>query len=185
MNATSALSLVHSVLQHHLHPGDTCIDATAGRGYDTAFLCRLVGDSGRVTALDIQAEAVASTQALLAKEGLSARVVQDSHANMAAYAQPETVDCIVFNLGYLPKGDHTIFTHFDSTRAAIEAGLGLLKHGGLMCVSVYYGGDSGYEERDALLPYLATLDDSLYQVLQINFANWRCDPPIPVLIRKL
>lgn len=65
------------------------------------------------------------------------------------------------------------------------AGLDILKKGGLMCVTVYSGGDSGYEERDALLPFFAALDDSRYQVLQVSFANWKKDPPLPVFIYKL
>ena len=54
-----------------------------------------------------------------------------------------------------------------------------------MTIGIYYGGDSGYEERDSLLPFLATLDDSRYQVVVARFHNWKGDPPIPVFIRKL
>lgn len=185
MSTISALQLVHDVLAHALPKGGTAIDATAGRGYDAAFLCRIVGEEGRVLAFDIQSEAISSTKALLAKEGLCATVIQDSHANMACYAEQESVDCIVFNLGYLPKGDHSIYTRFSSTQAAITAGLSLLKKGGLMCISIYYGGDSGYEEKEALVPFLQGLDDSRYQVLTVEFSNWTKDPPIPVFIRKL
>ena len=53
-----------------------------------------------------------------------------------------------------------------------------------MTVSVYYGGDSGYEEKDALLPWLKTLDDEKYQVLATFFYNWKKDPPIPFFIIK-
>ncbi len=181
----TALQYVHGAIERHIGKGAVCIDATAGRGFDTAFLCSLAGDSGSVTAFDIQPEAIESTRALLKERGLNARVILSSHENMAQYAEPNSVDCIVFNLGYLPKGDHGIFTRFESTKKAIESGLGLLKSGGLMCVSVYYGGDSGYEERDALLPWLKELDDSKYQVLVTFFHNWKKDPPIPVLIYKL
>ena len=103
---------------------------------------------------------------------------------MANYFEKESVDCIVFNLGYRPKGDHSVFTHFESTKQAVESGLELLKRGGLMTVSVYYGGDSGYEEKDALLPWLKTLDDEKYQVLATFFYNWKKDPPIPFFIIK-
>ena len=180
----NALTIVHETIKRFAHEGSLCIDATAGRGFDTAFLSEVVGESGKVIAFDIQQDAVDSTKALLAKEGLHADVVLDSHANMDRYADENTVDCIVFNLGYLPKGNHAIFTHFESTREAIEKGLKLLKSGGLMCVSIYYGGDSGYEEKEALLPWLKTLDDTKYQVLVTTFHNWKKDPPIPVFIIK-
>ena len=100
----NTLGLVHEFLRRHVKEGDFCIDATAGRGRDTALLCRLTGERGTVLAFDIQREAVEETRALLEREGLSARVVQDSHANMERYAQPESVDCVVFNFGRLPGG---------------------------------------------------------------------------------
>ena len=180
----NALTLVHNAINAYVKKGGVCIDTTAGRGYDTAFLCELVGKDGSVTAFDVQREALDSTRELLESKGFSARLILDSHANMANYFDKESVDCIVFNLGYLPKGDHSVFTHFESTKQAIESGLELLKKGGLMTVSVYYGGDSGYEEKDALLPWLKTLDDEKYQVLATFFYNWKKDPPIPVLIIK-
>ncbi len=180
----NALTIVHEVIKRYASAGAVAVDATAGRGYDTAFLCELVGNEGRVIAFDIQQEAVDSTKQLLQSKGLSAEVHLDSHANMASYLEKDSVDVIVFNLGYLPRGDHSIFTQFESTRKAIEEGLELLKSGGIMCVSVYYGGDSGYEEKDALLPWLKTLDDGKYQVLATFFHNWKKDPPIPIFILK-
>lgn len=179
----NALSIVHDTIKKYAGEGSVCIDATAGRGFDTAFLCELTGKSGKVYAFDIQEDAIESTRKLLDSKGLEATLILDSHSEMKKYVKEEA-DCIVFNLGYLPKGDHTIFTHADSTIKAIEAGLGLLKKGGLMCVSVYYGGDSGYEEKDALLPYLKNLDDEKYQVIGTFFYNWKKDPPIPFFIIK-
>ncbi len=182
----NTLTLVHHYLEQFIQPGFSVIDATAGNGRDTAFLCGLVGTEGRVLAFDIQQQAVENTRRRLAEGGWqdTACVVLDSHANMAQYAEAGSVDCIVFNLGWLPGGDHRIFTHAESTIAAIEAGLTLLRDGGLMCVSIYYGGASGYEERDALLDYVKTIDAARYTVLVTQFANRGGDPPIPVFITK-
>ena len=90
----NALSLSHRFLAEHVRPGDLCIDATAGRGYDTAYLAGLTGETGRVLAFDIQQEAVDSTNALLRKRGLDriAQVHLDSHVNMERYAQPAFPD---------------------------------------------------------------------------------------------
>ncbi|MEG2688282.1 MAG: class I SAM-dependent methyltransferase [Clostridia bacterium] len=180
----NAVTLSHAIIKSQVKAGGFCIDATAGRGNDTAYLCSIVGKGGRVLAFDIQQEAIDSTKLRLEKEGYSAQLVLDSHANMAKYAEENTVDCIVFNLGYLPSGNHNIFTSFSSSVNAITAGLQLLKHGGLMSVLIYYGGDSGYEERDALLPWLKTLDSAKYQVLKTDFFNWTNDPPISIIITK-
>ena len=78
----NTLSMVHEFLKQHVSPGAFCIDATAGKGRDTALLCRLTGESGHVLAFDIQPDAITQTKALLAAEGLTADVILDSHARM-------------------------------------------------------------------------------------------------------
>ena len=180
----NTLGLAHDFLRRQVKPGAVCIDATAGRGRDTALLCRLAGPAGRVLAFDIQADAVRQTRKLLEQEGLTAEVIQDSHANMEQYAEPETVDCIVFNFGRLPGGDPHIFTVAESSIAAIDAGIRLLKPGGVMSLSLYYGGANGYDERDAILAHLRTLDDRRCSVLVCDWANRRNDPPMPIFLWK-
>ena len=66
----NTLSMVHNFLKQTVRPGAVCIDATAGKGRDTALLCRLSGEAGRVVAFDIQQDAIDQTRALLAQEGL-------------------------------------------------------------------------------------------------------------------
>lgn len=180
----NTLSMIHAFLERHVRPGALCIDATAGKGRDTALLCRLTGPKGRVLAFDVQEAAVSQTRALLAAEGLHADVILDSHANMERYAEPETVDCVVFNFGRLPGGDPHIFTRADSSVAAIRAGLRLLRPGGIMAIALYYGKENGYDEKAAVLDYLKTLDDRTYSVLCCDWANRRNDPPMPILIWK-
>ena len=180
----NTLHMVHEFLRRHVAPGAFCIDATAGKGRDTALLCRLAGETGRVLAFDIQEDAVHQTRALLAQERLRAEVLLDSHANMAHYVEENTVDCIVFNFGRLPGGDPHIFTKSDTSVAAIDAGLRILRPGGVMAIALYYGGENGYEERDAILQHLKTLDDRIFSVLTCHWSNRRSDPPMPIFIWK-
>lgn len=182
----SALDIIHRILREHIRPGDICIDATAGRGKDTLFLSQLVGASGQVTAFDIQQDAVDSTRELLKANGMDerSRVVLDSHANMAKYAEPGTVSAITFNFGWLPGGDHSVFTHAESSIAAIEAGLSLLRDEGIMTLIIYYGRETGFAERDALLSYLPTIDSDIYTVVEMPFVNRTNCPPIPIVILK-
>ena len=149
-----------------------------------AVMISVAGEAGRVLAFDVQEDAVRQTNELLAREGKHAEVHLDSHAHMENYAAPESVDCIVFNFGRLPGGDPHIFTHADSSIEAVNAGLRLLKPGGVMALAIYYGGENGYGERDALLAHLKTLDDRKYSVLVCDWANRRNDPPIPAFIFK-
>ena len=180
----NTLHMVHEFLRRHVMPGAFCIDATAGKGRDTALLCRLAGESGRVLAFDIQEDAIRQTRALLAQERLHAEVLLESHANMALYAAENTADCIIFNFGRLPGGDPHIFTESDSSVAAIDAGLQILRPGGVMAIALYYGGENGYEERDAILQHLQTLDDRIFSVLTCQWSNRRSDPPMPIFIWK-
>ncbi len=182
----NALGLSHQFMAAHISEGAFCIDATAGKGRDTLFLCGLVGESGRVLAMDIQEAAVTQTRALLEAEGCAARaqVVQDCHSRIGQYADEESVDGIMFNFGWLPGGDHTTFSRADTSVAAVKAGLRLLKAGGVMTLCLYYGRENGTAERDALLAFLPTVDNRRFTVIRGDFANRTGDVPIPVFIIK-
>lgn len=41
----------HRMIKEHIKEGDCCVDATAGNGNDTEFLCRLTGQTERSTHL--------------------------------------------------------------------------------------------------------------------------------------
>lgn len=181
-----AVHLAHEFLEKHVRPGDTCLDCTAGRGKDTAFLCSLVGKGGRVVAFDIQQEAVDATRELIDKLGYSdiAEVYLDSHANAGNYAEPGSVSAAVFNLGWLPGGDHKIHTETESTIAALDKCLALLKDGGVISLSIYYGRDTGFEEKDSVLSYLKTLPVGEFAVVVSEFVNRPNCPPISVRIYK-
>lgn len=103
---------------------------------------------------------------------------------MQKYAETESVDCIMFNLGYLPGGDHTIATKADTTIQALERGLNLLKPLGMISLAIYHGGDTGFAERDAVLNWLKQLDCKQYTVLVTDFYNRPNHPPLAVQIIK-
>ena len=178
------LDLAHQFLRANVRQGDIVIDATCGRGNDTKLLCELTGESGRVIGFDIQQDAIDSAAKLLAEHGLRAELYLDSHAHMEQYAEPESVSCIVFNFGWLPRGSHEIFTRADSSIAALEAGLRLLKPEGWLVLCIYYGGVNGFSERDALTAYFSELESRYYTVLQCSFPNRTGCPPFVVFVKK-
>lgn len=177
----------HHFIRQQVVPGDLCIDATMGNGFDTQLLCQLAGKTGRVLAFDIQEAAIQNTKKRLRETHVpeNYRLILDSHSHMNQYADNDSVSCITFNFGYLPGGDHSLSTRPSTSLAAIEQGLSLLKKEGLMSLCIYSGGDSGFEERDALLPFLKELDPKKYLVILSSYYNRPKNPPIPVLIRKL
>lgn len=176
----------HRFLEMYVEPGDVCVDATAGNGNDTEFLCRITGESGQVYAFDIQRQAIEYTRERIKKLGFEPRVrlIQDGHEKMGEYVK-ESVSAIVFNFGYLPGGDHHISTQPASSLIAIEEGMKLLKVDGVMSLCIYSGQDSGYEEKEAILSYLKELDSKRWLVIVNSFHNRKNDPPIPVFIIRL
>ncbi|MBA4697872.1 MAG: methyltransferase domain-containing protein [Ruminococcus sp.] len=176
----------HRFLEMYIEPGDICVDATAGNGNDTEFLCRITGESGQVYAFDIQFQAIECTRERMKKLGFEPRVrlIQDGHEKMGEYVK-ESVSAIVFNFGYLPGGDHRISTRPASSLEAIQEGMKLLKIDGVMSLCIYSGQDSGYEEKVAILSYLKELDSKRWLVIVNSFHNRKNDPPIPVFIIRL
>lgn len=168
-----------------INPGEIVIDATAGNGNDTLFLAEHVGEHGHVYAFDIQQQALDSTAELLGKLTSRVSLILDSHDNVGKYIEGQ-IGGAVFNLGFLPHSeDLTVITKPDTTIKAIHTMLGLLKKGGIICVSVYYGHDGGVEERDALLNYVKTLHQADVHVLQYGIINQRNNPPFLIAFEKM
>ncbi|MBP3888005.1 MAG: methyltransferase domain-containing protein [Cellulosilyticum sp.] len=180
----NTVHLAQDWIRRFVKEGDLCIDATAGRGNDTAFLCEVVGEQGKVIAFDIQEDAVNSTKALLEEKGYQAEVHLASHTEMENYAAVESVAGIMFNFGYLPGGDHSICTRKEGSIKAIESGLKLLKLKGVMALCIYHGGDTGFEEKDAIMEYLKTIDSKKYTVIVSDFYNRPNCPPLFVGIMR-
>ncbi len=180
----NAVELSHFYLKQFVKEGSFVVDATCGNGGDTLFLAELVGENGLVFGFDIQEDAINHTKKRLEDAGVSDRVhlFLDGHENMESYLTDKIADAFVFNLGYLPKGDHSLHTKSDTTVLAIQTAIKHLKKEGIIAVSIYHGGDSGYEERDGVLSYLETLDKHNYNVIIHNYTNKPNDPPILALI---
>ncbi len=176
----------HAILESQMAKGGIYIDATMGNGHDTLFLCEMAGENGKVLAFDIQKLAIENTRKRLKKQGVEkrAQLILDSHVNMTQYQAEDTVDGICFNFGYLPGGDHSLATKADTSVEAIEAALSLLKKGGILCMCIYSGKDTGYEEKEAILNYLKELDDKKYIVIVNQYYNKKNSPPIPVFVYK-
>ena len=182
----SARYLARDALLSAIHPGDRVIDATMGNGHDTEFLCDAVGPGGLVYAFDIQSQAVRNTEDRLRRRGLldRARLFALGHEKMADTVS-EPVSAIVFNLGWLPGGDHRITTRWETTRRAVESGLGLLKPSGILVLCVYPGHPEGDRELRQLLSMLSGLSNREYNVLRQSFLNASPGAPECLIVQKL
>ena len=169
-------------VSHYLTPGQSVVDATCGKGNDTAALAKL--GAGKIYAFDIQSEAIELTKNMLIREGLYSDNIQlicDGHENMGNYVK-EQIQVAMFNLGYLPAASKEIITSKETTIYAIRETLLLLKKDGLLCITMYDGHPGGSEEKRAVLELAEGLDSQSYHVAYINMLNQPNHPPELLLI---
>ncbi len=158
--------------------GHLAIDATAGNGYDTEFLARLVGPAGTVWAFDIQREALLRTASRLRERQITVELrlrsalatglvadspdgwvdprvigIEASHAEMDRHLPASCrgqIAAIMFNLGYLPGSDQSCLTTKDTTLAGLDAAIEWLAPGGVLTVVAYPGHPGGEAEAAAV-----------------------------------
>lgn len=178
-------------LRQTLHPGDTAVDATAGNGHDTLSMAELVGNMGKVIAIDLQADAIEATKARLRTAGQidQCKLIRGDHATVLerlAIERASSVAAITFNLGYLPGGDKRITTSPDTTHRALEASKALLWKGGLLLVTAYRGHAGGMEEAREVEAWMRTLPDTAWQVAarEPQIHNPERIPPVLWIARK-
>ncbi len=179
-----AVLIAHDYLKTCLQPGGVAVDTTVGNGRDTLYLARLVSPGGRVYGFDLQPRALQNTAELIARHGYTeaVRLFQAGHEELSAYVT-EPVDAVIFNLGYLPGGDHQFITRPESTVKAVQESLRLLKPGGLVCLVGYLGHTGGDQERQALTVFLQGLDKKEFCAAGLEFLN-RQQAPYLIIIER-
>lgn len=178
--------LAHEHVAAVLRPGDVAIDATAGNGHDTLFLAEGVGETGKVLAFDVQAEAIAAARARVEAAGRTARVefIHGSHAAIPEHVEPGSVAAVMFNLGYFPGGDHAVITRTGETLAALAAALVVLKPGGVLTVVCYPGHAGGEEESAAVVAWSGGLEAGEFEVGIVRRTDTLRPSPFLVWVRR-
>lgn len=147
-----ATELAQLLLGRALKAGDWVVDATAGNGYDTAWLAERVGPGGQVFAFDVQAAALAvAGERVKGMEQVT--LFHAGHERMWESLPGEAkgrVAGVMFNLGYLPGAVKDVVTRAETTVAALRQAVPLLAIGGLVSVVVYPGHPGGAEEAEAV-----------------------------------
>lgn len=181
-----AVKLAQAFVGEVLKPGGQAVDATAGNGHDTLFLARLVDPGGRVYAFDIQAAALQNTARRLAASDLTGivRLIQAGHQQLLDYVQAP-LQGLMFNLGYLPGGSHTVITRTEDTLTALKAGLGLLAVGGRASLVLYPGHPGGDREALAIEAFVAGLASRAYRTACLKYTNRVSNAPVLIMIEKI
>ncbi len=143
----SILNKSRSLMEKNLKNNDVVIDATTGNGKDSDFLLNIV-NNGYLFGFDIQKEAINNTNNLLKNKYDNYKLYNKSHENMDKILKNYIgkISLIVFNLGYLPKGNKEITTESNSTIKAIKNSFKLLNKKGHIVVTIYPGHPEGLKE---------------------------------------
>lgn len=185
-NLKNAVNISHLVVGRRVEKGDKVVDATCGRGNDTLFLARLVGENGKVYAFDIQDEAIESTSLLLKTYDLEKRVelIKGNHAEMSRHITGSIKVCM-FNLGYLPGGNHAVKTEGENSLRAVKAAVELLEKGGVITIVGYPGHEGGKEEILLIREFVSSLPQKKFEVWETRFLNQANYPPQIIVVQKL
>lgn len=181
----NTLKISGDIINKYVGEGDIVLDCTVGNGNDTMQLAEMVGDTGKVYGFDIQNKALEITLESLTCENINNRVelIQDSHENIDLYIR-DKLDFIIYNLGYLPKGDKSIRTTSDTTLISLKKSLDLLKANGIILITSYVGHEGGLDEKNSIEELLSKLDQKKFNVIKYNFINQKNYPPILYGIEK-
>ena len=98
-------------------------------------------------------------------------------------ARAAGVNVGIFNLGYLPNGDHQITTMADSSLQAIKKAVEYLNRKGELFLVVYIGHDEGKKESLLIEEYVASLDHISYNVALFKMMN-KLSAPYVIQIEK-
>ncbi len=178
--------LAWTLLREVIRPGDLVIDATAGNGHDTVFLAECVGQTGKVLAFDVQAEAIHATSEKVSSLDLAHRVTlhQICHTRMEEFVAPESATAVMFNLGYLPGQDHALTTTAAQTIEALEAATRVLGPGGILSILCYPGHPEGATEADRVETWVTSLTDHGWRVAKYAMIGTKKPAPFLVAGRK-
>lgn len=173
----------HEIWEQFVKKGDTLIDATIGNGHDTLFLAKLLNGQGKIFGYDIQKQAINNTKLLLQtelseKEGAIVTLYHQSHENF----YEKEAKLIVYNLGYLPRGDKNLTTNVETTIKSLKSALKILQNGGLISILCYVGHPMGKKEFDALNTFFNTIPKN-FILTEHHWIN-RLNAPVLFLVQN-
>lgn len=159
---------------------EVAIDFTVGNGKDTF---KLAGHAKTVYGFDIQPVAIVTARSYLEEKGADLANIHLYAKNHLDFDQHVTqFDLGMFNLGYLPGGDHSITTIKENTLATLAKAIEKLRPGGIIFLAVYVGHDEG-RESDAVYDFCEGLTTG-YNISCYKMVNKIKSPYIIVLERQ-
>ena len=153
---------------------NVAVDMTCGHGFDTLLLAQ---HAKKVFAFDIQEAAIEETQYRLS-EFQNVTLIHDSHENIKNYVH-DKIDVAVFNLGYMPGGNLSIYTSAKTTLVALKNLFDCLATKGLIVIEAY---PHNPEEVKTVMNYVSSLKPQ-HDVIYSQLLN-KPNAPSLFIIRK-
>lgn len=168
----------HEFLKPALHPWAVCIDATLGRGNDSAFF--LEQGVKKVYAFDVQQPLTEMARKRFAPESFEALCAGHEHMAEVLKLEKESVDAVIFNFGYDPKTMEGVHTMAVTSQSAVQQALELLRPRGRMAL-VFYPHPEGVLEAERIVSDLCQRPDvSMYSLKNPKAAH----SPWALLVEK-
>lgn len=184
---SNSIQLAHCLLKDRLKEAKIIIDATAGNGNDTLFLAQNALKEAKLYAFDIQKQAILNTKELLIKNNLTLtniELIHDSHEKFDEYISSK-IDIAIFNLGYLPGGNHEFTTKNDITLKTIDKMLNKLNINGHIAIVMYPGHEEGLKEYQAIKLFVKDLPKKAFTVGWYKMINHNLNAPALCWIEKV
>jgi SAM-dependent methyltransferase len=182
----NAVTMSHMFLAPYIPAAACIVDMTCGNGHDTAFLASLMARDAILYAFDIQECAIEATKRQLAAASLHRKHVEyrcGSHDVLVSQIDGP-LDVVVFNLGYLPSGDHSLYTKSEITIKAIKICLNKIAKNGLIMIAAYPGTEAGAQEDQAIHDFLKGVPQRAFDISTWRPVNQVHCPPLLYIIQK-
>ena len=189
ININNAVQFQHLIWDRSMKKAKVVVDATCGNGHDLLYLAKRAQKGCHLFGIDIQMKAINSSKELLKTNDIAPDVsltfIHDSHdLALAHQLKDEVIDLMIFNLGYLPGGNHKVITKPHQTIDAIDEGLHKLSKSGVITIVAYPGTPEGMEEMQSLTSYLSDLEQKSYNVCHWHPMNQINNPPELFILQK-
>ncbi|MEE1170267.1 MAG: class I SAM-dependent methyltransferase [Anaerovoracaceae bacterium] len=163
---------------------ETALNVTEKLLQKNGFLCKRFVSSSQP---DFSSEIKTVTKSISSSNNnASVLLIHDSHEKIGtlfSILSNNAPSVIMYNLGYLPGGDHSIVTKAETTLNAIRASLDVIKENGIISIVTYPGHEEGARENQLINKLLSYLPPDRFEVLTIDQTN-RINAPVLCLINK-
>ena len=189
---SNAIQLSHILIKSVLSRNNVynIVDATAGNGNDTLFLAQNMQKYTKLYAFDIQESALNSAKKNIQENSMdiancdNIKFICDSHDRIDAYVLGN-IDLAIFNLGYLPGGNHDITTKCETTKKAVQIVLDKLSLNGCLAIVLYSAHEEGLKEANLLREFLENLPKKYFTAGYYQMVNHNINAPALCWIEKV